>query len=362
MYLLIFWIVISILRISDAGEICCEDIGCFSNTGSFSHLPTPDCVGDHDIYFRYFNRENKKSPETFRYQNLPKDFNPNLETVVISHGWLGDTNAWWVFDETEALLEHKEMNIIAMDWRTNADNFYYPKAAANTRTAGAYLAKVIDHLVEQNNVTYQSVWCIGFSLGTHVCGHAGMRTKQKIARVTAIDPAGPYFGNYDLIAGVNPTSAEFVDVIHSDGDGIFYAAGSLTRRGHMDFYPNGGRNQPGCFTYDKNRKNCIYSKLCNDPDDPKRKDDDWWLTMMGCSHHRSLKFFIESIKTPECFVSHQICTNVRKFPSSCEECMNGTSPCAIMGYHAQKSNLKSGIFYLKTNPSKPYCIPFGPSL
>jgi hypothetical protein len=57
-----------------------------------------------------------------------------------------------------------------------------------------------------------------------------------------MDPAGPWFeGSLDRTVGLNPTSARLVDVIHTDT-----TYGTLRDLGHIDFYPSGGKNQPGC--------------------------------------------------------------------------------------------------------------------
>ena len=57
-----------------------------------------------------------------------------------------------------------------------------------------------------------------------------------------MDPAGPWFSSsLDRTVGLNPTSARFVDVIHTDS-----TYGALRDVGHIDFYPAGGQNQPGC--------------------------------------------------------------------------------------------------------------------
>lgn len=43
---------------------------------------------------------------------------------------------------------------------------------------------------------------------------------------------------------LSSTSAEFVDIIHTDGDVL----GNIESMGHVDFYPNGGSAlQPGCI-------------------------------------------------------------------------------------------------------------------
>ena len=46
----------------------------------------------------------------------------------------------------------------------------YPRAASNTREVGFQLAQLNTVL----NPTY--AYCVGHSLGAHICGHAGKRT------------------------------------------------------------------------------------------------------------------------------------------------------------------------------------------
>ena len=43
--------------------------------------------------------------------------------------------------------------------------------------------------------------------------------------------------------GLNPSCADLVDVIHTNG---LAGLGLFKPCGHIDFYPNGGTNQPGC--------------------------------------------------------------------------------------------------------------------
>lgn len=62
-----------------------------------------------------------------------------------------------------------------------------------------------------------------------------------------LDPAGPLFESQDPKDRLDSTDADFVDVIHSNGETlIFGGLGSWQPMGHVDFYPNGGRMQKGC--------------------------------------------------------------------------------------------------------------------
>lgn len=62
-----------------------------------------------------------------------------------------------------------------------------------------------------------------------------------------MDPAGPFFENFDLSVRLDPSDAKFVDVIHSNAKPMIQGgAGMYAACGHVDFYPNGGQDQPGC--------------------------------------------------------------------------------------------------------------------
>ena len=45
----------------------------------------------------------------------------------------------------------------------------------------------------------------------------------------------------------DPTDADYVDVIHTNGCSAWKGCfGIPDKCGHADFYPNGGTSQPGC--------------------------------------------------------------------------------------------------------------------
>ena len=60
---------------------------------------------------------------------------------------------------------------------------------------------------------------------------------------SGLDPAGPYFSYTDPAVRLDPGDAHFVDVIHTDA-GLLGTSQSV---GHIDFFPNGGLRQPGCY-------------------------------------------------------------------------------------------------------------------
>lgn len=97
---------------------------------------------------------------------------------------------------------------------------------------------------------------VGHSLGAHLCGQIGRTTrlsKKKVLlkRITGLDPAGPFWSPWNpFLTALNAFDAEFVDIIHTDRTNL----GTNEQNGHADFWPNGGKYQPGCpridFSYD----------------------------------------------------------------------------------------------------------------
>ena len=58
-----------------------------------------------------------------------------------------------------------------------------------------------------------------------------------------LDPAGPFFTLVHPAVRLDPSDAKYVDVIHTGAGGL---GTPRTDNGHIDFFPNGGYNQPGC--------------------------------------------------------------------------------------------------------------------
>lgn len=62
-----------------------------------------------------------------------------------------------------------------------------------------------------------------------------------------LDPAEPHFSNTSPMVRLDPTDATFVTAIHTDCNPFISGGLGITQPvAHIDFYPNGGRNQPGC--------------------------------------------------------------------------------------------------------------------
>lgn len=93
-----------------------------------------------------------------------------------------------------------------------------------------------------------SLW-LGHSLGAHTCGYASFEISRQMARISGLDPAGPFFDGKVVAVRLDQSDAKFVDVIHSNTEiALGIGLGSKNPSGHVDFYVNGGKQQPGCPT------------------------------------------------------------------------------------------------------------------
>ena len=70
-----------------------------------------------------------------------------------------------------------DYNVILATWSKGAIKVDYRQAASNTRVAGAEIALIAKHLVENGGANRSDLWCVGHSLGSHVCGHVGQNYK-----------------------------------------------------------------------------------------------------------------------------------------------------------------------------------------
>ena len=137
--------------------------------------------------------------------------------------------------------------MICVDWSAGAADPNYVRAAVNTRLVGKQVAILVEKINESigKSIT-ERTHVVGFSLGAHVAGFAGTQLKN-LSRITGLDPAGPLFEGYDGKVRLDKNDADYVDVIHSNGESLIVGGfGTWEPIGHVDFYPNGGRAQRGC--------------------------------------------------------------------------------------------------------------------
>ncbi|XP_030766603.1 pancreatic triacylglycerol lipase-like [Sitophilus oryzae] len=314
---------------------CYDELGCLNITRSWYHLinrpfnvfPLPRSV--INTRFILYTRLNpyegqivKAKNESIERSNLDID----KKTKFIIHGFIDTPLSNWVKDMRDELLKAEDLNVIVVDWAGGSLPLY-TQATANTRLVGLELAYLINYLVKNYEMDPKNVHIIGHSLGAHTAGYAGSLVPG-LARITGLDPAEPYFQGMPSHVRLDPSDAELVDVIHTDGKGIIFLGYGMSQPcGHLDFYPNDGKEQPGC---DITQTPLVPLTLIRDGLEEASR------VLVACNHVRAIKLFIDSINTNCPYIGRQ-CSSFKQFMSGkCFGCKPGMS-CAVMGYKADTS-------------------------
>ncbi|KAF0879937.1 LIPI Lipase, partial [Crocuta crocuta] len=312
----------------------------------FSHLNILDSIKDlfipkMNIVLMLYTRNSRSCAEPLFEQDnsLNVNFNTSKKTVWIIHGYrpTGSTPAW-LQNFLKVLLTYEDLNVIVVDWNRAATTFLYSRAVKNTRkvaaSLGIYIQTLLSHGASLDNFHF-----IGMSLGAHLSGFVGKIFQGQLGRITGLDPAGPRFSGQPYNQRLDYTDAKFVDVIHSDTDGL----GINEPLGHIDFYPNGGKKQPGCPT-------SIFSGI----------------SYIKCHHQRAVYLFMASLETTCHFISFP-CPSYKDFQAgSCVDCDDfKEKSCPRLGNKAEqwknalkerkeKRFLRTTVF-LDTTGTRPFC-------
>lgn len=121
-----------------------------------------------------------------------------------------------------------------------------------------------------------------------------------MGRITGLDPAEPHFAKAQPPIRLDRIAAKYVDVVHTDASQFIRGGLGMTEKiGHVDYYPNGGTDQPGCrksmakYIDDANGSFFLGNYL--QERDTINKKIAGLRKYLGCNHLRSYEFFIESI-------------------------------------------------------------------
>ncbi|GAB0094042.1 pancreatic triacylglycerol lipase [Sergentomyia squamirostris] len=357
-----------------------NDIKCYGVYGCFPITPPwtvktrpvslyPESPSRIDPHFPVFNKNRRELPKFIdindpdQIKNL--DINPRGNIYFVSHGYLESGDRPWIQNMVNALLDedlHGTASVVVVDWGGNgASSPPYTQAVANIRLVGAITAHIIHLLHEELGLpNLDKVHMIGHSLGSHLSGYAGFTLQRDfnltLGRITGMDPAEPLFHQVDPIVRLDRTDAKFVDIIHSDAKPFTSGGLGISQViGHLDFFPNGGFNQPGCkedmATYVEQEGGSFF----------------WGVQQfVSCNHIRSHQFFLESIM-PKCPFMAISCEDYESFKAgNCFKCDRDGHKCFQFGFHSYKSYrraIESGSIresasiqaYLMTDAQKPYC-------
>lgn len=220
-----------------------------------------------DVLLYLYTKNNPITAENISANNFTSllesaNFDSSKKIFFIIHGWHNSYRSNVNTFITEALLLKYDLNVFVVDWSEAASAFYVTSKNA-VPIVGEIVGDFINQMVTDLGMSYSNIYLAGHSLGAHVCGAVGARTKGKVKSIVGMDPALLLFNVANLNYRLDKSDAAFVHVIHTNGGKL----GFSTPIGHADYYPNGGENQAGCY-----------------------------LDMLGkCSHRRSYMLYAESL-------------------------------------------------------------------
>jgi len=269
-------------------EVCFPDLGCFTLDDRFKHHGVlPKDPAKINIQFRLNTRKTMEDQtEVINWSDtdtlVNSAFDPSKPTWFIVHGLMASIKKEWMWKLAEAGLKLDDINVVRVGWAGGSQTINYAQAVADSRVVGAEMAVMISEMVNLG-ANLKDFWLMGHSIGAHICSFVGRRIPG-IGRITGMDPAEPMFQGKHVDARLDPTDGAYVDVIHTDATSILaLGLGSEDPMGHVDYYPNGGRDQPGCMLGLGGHLN-------------EHGIGDGVKQYVACNHERSWKFMIESIK------------------------------------------------------------------
>ncbi|RZF32189.1 hypothetical protein LSTR_LSTR004052 [Laodelphax striatellus] len=295
-------------------KVCYNELGCYSSEYPWNetdYLPSSPETINAKFYLSNRMTGANRTLLTTR-PNLEIDvslFDMDKWVVFVTHGFFGSAVLDnWIGEMEEALLIRGDVNVIACDWSPGSRTINYAQAAANARVVGAEIARVAQFLLDYNLAAKERIHLIGQSLGAHAMSYAAVNLKS-VAHLTGLDPAQPGFEGAHPDVRIDPTDADFVEVIHTDA---------------RPFLPDLGLG-------------LIEPAVVGD--------------YFSCNHRRAHQYYIEALKT-DCSFWARKWTPYGPLPE-----LNPCTPedCQEMGKYTSLFPAR-GTFYVQTKFPAPYCV------
>ncbi|XP_003741778.1 phospholipase A1 [Galendromus occidentalis] len=319
-------------------SVCYDGLGCIEKCrGYFYYIAwQPQSPDKISTQFTLYSRQNPDEGVSFDFRDVSaasKFLDAPRMLFFLVHGFASSAQESWMIDLRRNILKDSDAIVITVDWSKGSCPPFYAKSVVNTQVVGREIAVVLQKLMELSpeNVNPGTTHYIGHSLGAQMAKFFSeyFRTLSGgllISRITALDPASPLFEVQNVC--LNSSAATFVDGIHtSAGINILLGKLGVTRQvGHVDFYVNGGTDQPGCSLLD-----------------------------ITCAHNRAHDYYVEAVKLDsDCsFASYACAGGIREYKRG--KCRK------VPGEYNQISLDKSialpgrGVQFVDTKSSSPFC-------
>ncbi|XP_053679191.1 pancreatic lipase-related protein 2-like [Anopheles nili] len=273
-----------------------------------------------DVRFHLYTVLNRVDAHVFSIDTVDtlmrSFYNSSHPVRIIIHGWFNNATSLVIQGIKDAYLDVGSYNVIGVDWGLGAGDSYF-RASQYTIAVGLVVADLVNQLVRSNLTDVERLYLVGHSLGAHVAGNAGHSLKtQQLQVIYGLDPASINFFQDEPDTRLSPDDAAYVEVIHTNTQFSGYPA----PLGHVDFYMNYGRKQPGCKTD-------------------------------VCSHGRSTEYFIESLTNATKGFWGVGCNDYSEIKS--RTCYN-IKQLALMGADYGQKNISAGVYTVETMSEPPY--------
>ncbi|XP_073412674.1 pancreatic triacylglycerol lipase-like [Dendrobates tinctorius] len=326
-------------------QVCFFGLGCFNGPSNiltkFGSILIPAPESPEKINTRFFlQTQTDRQPFEVRAADhsmvLNSSFNPSKPVKFLIHGYRPGAVHTWPFEMSQDILDVDDVNCFSVNWEDGA-GIRYEQAVSNARVVGVQIAQFKASLEEMYQTSQLDVHFIGHSLGAHVAAFAGQTEGCDVQRISGLDTAGPLFQGATNDKRLDSSDAELVDALYTDAPTILPIISGLGTNdvsGDLNFYANGGSNQPGC-------ERTVLLKILNPTE----------IHELSCSHSRAVDLYRESIRNPTAFLGHRA--------DSYEDYRNGDRSscdggCAYMGYHLDVPTPTPGNFYFTTGEEPPY--------
>ncbi|KAE8738921.1 Pancreatic lipase-related protein [Frankliniella occidentalis] len=248
-------------------------------------------------------------------------------------------------DLKDAVLKNVDGNVFIVDWGQGAMEANYLQAVSNTRIVGREIGHLGRVLTSHYGASAKNFHFMGHSLGAHISGYAA-RNITSVGRVTgAVRP------RRSRVRGPAPRGTPQQVLGQLRG-----RAAHQRQARHVDFYMNGGVDQPGCsspnITMPKSILDVVTIPL------------NALSELISCSHSRSYEYFTEALNNTSCLMwGHKTSTGRQRLlwrksvpspvTSRSTECTKGR--CIPIGLDTPSYPAR-GAFSVKTGSAAPFCL------
>ncbi|XP_078089190.1 lipase member H-like isoform X2 [Mustelus asterias] len=300
---------------------------------NFTKLPMTDTIIGTDLVVRLLLYTGRNSDcATLINATHTGLLDVSKKTIFLIHGYRPfGSPPNWLRKMIMTLQMMGDINVVIVDWNRGATTINYAVAVSNTKKVAEILVPVI-HSILKIGGSLNLIHMIGVSLGAHVSGFVGSSFNGQIGRITGLDPAGPLFRGKGIEDRLDPADAQLVDVLHTDTDALGYEE----FLGSIDYYANGGTDQPGCPATIMSGKK-----------------------YMVCDHQRSVYLYINSMIST-CNITVYPCASYEEFLDA--RCTDQDSTYPIFGYHIDKWANSSSLMrfpnkvFFQTSTEEPFCM------